>query len=410
MCSIQPSDFHSFISLCLCSSGYHPPPPSSAPQSSKQRAAAWRRRQCEFLQSVAIDYVRAILSVGSRLVAMASQSSRETVSAFVASSPFFAILMPVVTHVVYAVAYEPEMRGSVSQIVPALSAWMQAVQGALNYSASTAVTASAASVSVPSVASATSAAWSAASANSQKSQSQSAQAAPLPQSAAAALFPTVMLESAHAYGAHVSQASHIRIPGASHILVEFDRRCCTERGRDFLEIKATNQPSGAAASTSSASGSSGGSSAAASLSGDSGASASVAGSQPLSLHGSARHWPRAPVVFAGDSGTNHSHQSVAENVDHPTSLQKTNNIFSVHTDVVRKITRKIPHFLITYLFLNAPLSICLRPHQSPFCFARATLRPRPWPPGTMPPPACGAFACFAPACRYTRTTPFRPRL
>lgn len=137
------------------------------------------------------------------------------------------------------------------------------------------------------------------SASASTSASSSADSSPQP----AALFPTVMLESAHAYGAHVSQSAHIRIPGASHVLVEFDRRCCTERGRDFLEVKATSPVPASASVPGSASGSGAGSSLSALGSAGSAVSpsASVAGSQPLSLHGSARHWPRAPIVFAGDS-------------------------------------------------------------------------------------------------------------
>ncbi len=55
-----------------------PPAPSdaSAPQSSKQRAAAWRRRQCTFLQSVAIDYVRAVLAAGASLIQMAVRTNQ----------------------------------------------------------------------------------------------------------------------------------------------------------------------------------------------------------------------------------------------------------------------------------------------------------------------------------------------
>ncbi len=172
------------------------------------------------------------------------------------------------------------------------------------------------------------AASAAASASTQKSQPQSnavtsTAAAPSPQPHPAALFPTVMLESAHAYGAHVSQSSHIRIAGASHVLVEFDRRCCTERGRDFLEVKATSpapasvfgsatgsaSASGSGSATGSATGSAfvfGATLSPSSFFGSTDKAASpsalVPGSQPLSLHGSARHWPRTPVVFAGDSG------------------------------------------------------------------------------------------------------------
>jgi hypothetical protein len=64
--------------------------------------------------------------------------AQSTAPALVASSPFFAILTSVVTHVVYAVAFEPTMRESVALIVPALSAWMRAAQLALNLSSAAA--------------------------------------------------------------------------------------------------------------------------------------------------------------------------------------------------------------------------------------------------------------------------------
>jgi hypothetical protein len=55
-----------------------PPAPSdaSAPLSTKQRAAAWRRRQCTFLQNVAIDYVRSVLAAGASLIQMAVRTNQ----------------------------------------------------------------------------------------------------------------------------------------------------------------------------------------------------------------------------------------------------------------------------------------------------------------------------------------------
>ncbi len=79
---------------------------------------------------------------------LSHSAAQSTAPALVASSPFFAILTPVVTHVVYAVAFEPTMRESVALIVPALSAWMRAAQLALNLSSAAATAATGAGMLV----------------------------------------------------------------------------------------------------------------------------------------------------------------------------------------------------------------------------------------------------------------------
>jgi hypothetical protein len=49
-------------------------------------------------------------------------------------------------------------------------------------------------------------------------------------------FGTCMIESAHKYGPHITTQQQVCLPGASHLLIEFDPRSSTEKG-DVLEIK-----------------------------------------------------------------------------------------------------------------------------------------------------------------------------
>eukprot|EP01083_Nonionella_stella_P059475 155578_1 len=81
-----------------------------------------------------------------------------------------------------------------------------------------------------------------------------------------AMCDTVELETPHPYYSNTATSQTIHVAGATHLMINFDGRCATERDRDFLELY---HPSG----------------------------------YPVvePLHGPPKFWPASPVVVAGDA-------------------------------------------------------------------------------------------------------------